>query len=122
MSQPVEDDAGELRVSVLPFEEFLADQDWLHGLTIGQPEKHSAVVVAVRGTGFVCFQTVQPMFQLLPESGRQEDDPTGGIRFGGFQDQKRFAALTLILKGLQDAPISNLAQRFLLDPLHGFID
>ena len=122
MPQLVEDDAGKLRVSVLPFEEFLADQDWLHGLTIGQPEKHSAVVVSLRGAGLVCFQTVQPVLQLLPESSRQENDPTGGIRFGGFEDQKRFATFTLILKGFQNATISYLAQRFLLDPLHGFID
>ena len=74
MSQPVEDDAGELRVSVLPFEELFADQNGLHGLTIGQAEKHSAVVVAVWGAGLVFFQPFQPVFQFLPETKQGRDE------------------------------------------------
>ena len=53
MPQPMKDDAGKFRVRVLPLEELLADEDRLHGLTIGQSEKHSAVVVAFWGTGLV---------------------------------------------------------------------
>ena len=53
MPQPMKDDAGELRVRVLPFEKLLADEDWLYSLAIGQAEKHSAVVVSFRGAGLV---------------------------------------------------------------------
>ena len=110
MSQPVEDDAGELRVSVLPFEELFADQNGLHGLTIGQAEKHSAVVVAVWGAGLVFFQPFQPVFQFLPESGGQKDIPAGGLGFGAFQYERSFAAFQFIGKLLDDTVAIHLKQ------------
>ena len=37
MPQTVKDDAGKLRVCVLPFQEFFADEHRLHRQTVGQP-------------------------------------------------------------------------------------
>ena len=122
MSQPVEDDAGELRVSVLPFEELFADQNGLHGLTIGQAEKHSAVVVAVWGAGLVFFQPFQPVFQFLPESGGQKDIPAGGLGFGAFQYERSFAAFQFIGKLLDDTVAIHLKQGAFLNALHGLVD
>lgn len=122
MSQPVEDDAGELRVSVLPFEELFADQNGLHGLTIGQAEKHSAVVVAVWGAGLVFFQPFQPVFQFLPESGGQKDIPAGGLGFGAFQYERSFAAFQFIGKLLDDTVAIHLKQGVFLNALHGLVD
>ena len=53
MPQPMKDDAGKFRVRVLPFEELFADEDRLHGLTVGQAQERSTVVVALWGTSLV---------------------------------------------------------------------
>ncbi len=58
MPQAVKDDAGELRVLVLPLDELLADEDRLYRQTVGQTQEHSAVAIAFRLNGFVHFQTL----------------------------------------------------------------
>ena len=65
MAQTVKDDAGKLRVCVLPFQELFADQHWLHCQTVGQTEQHSAVMVACRVFSLVCRQLIQPLLQFF---------------------------------------------------------
>ena len=43
MVQTVKDDAGKLRVCVLPFQELLTDEYRLYRQTVGQTEQHSAI-------------------------------------------------------------------------------
>ena len=65
VAQTVKDDARELRVCVLPFEELLADKHRLHRQTVGEPQQHPAVAVPLRVEGFFPFQPFQPLLQLL---------------------------------------------------------
>ena len=65
MAQTMEHDAGELRVRVLPFEGFFADEHRLHRQTVGQTEQHSAVMVTCRVFHLVCRQLIQPLLQFL---------------------------------------------------------
>ena len=66
MPQTVKDDAGELRVCVLPFQELFADEHRLHRQTVGEPQQHPAVAVPLRVKGFFPFQPFQPLLQFLP--------------------------------------------------------
>ena len=65
MAQTVKDDAGKLRVCVLPFEEFFADEHRLHRQTVGQTEQHPTVMVACRVFSLVCRQLIQPLLQFF---------------------------------------------------------
>ena len=56
MPQTVKDDAGELRVCVLPFQELLADEHRLYRQTVGEPQQHPAVAVPLRVEVFFPFQ------------------------------------------------------------------
>ena len=54
MPQTMENNTGELRVCVLPFQELFADEHRLHRQTVGQTEQHTAVMVACRIFHLVC--------------------------------------------------------------------
>ena len=58
MPQAVKHDASELRVLVLPLDEFFADEDRLYRQTVGQAQEHPTVAVAFRVNSFVHFQTL----------------------------------------------------------------
>ena len=96
MPQTVKDDAGELRVGILPLEELFADQHRLHCQSVGQTEQHSAVMVACRVFPLVRRQLIQPFLQFLFQSRSHEDGAAGRCRFGAFQDEGSGAALQLV--------------------------
>ena len=77
MPQTVKDDAWELRVCILPFQELFADEHRLHRQAVGQTQEHPAVAVSLRVKGFFPFQAFQPLFQLLPQGGGHEDGAAG---------------------------------------------
>ena len=122
MAQTVKDDAGKLRVCVLPFQELFADEYWLHCQTVGQTEQHSAVMVTCRVFPLVCRQLIQPLLQFLFQGRGHEDGAAGGCGFGAFQDEGSGAVLQLIRKHLDDAAIVHLIQGFFPHPLHGLVD
>ena len=122
IAQTVKDDAGKLRVCILPFEELFADEQRLHRQTIGQTEQHSAVMVACRIFHLVCRQLIQPLLQFLFQSRGHEDGTAGGRRFGAFQDERSGAAFQLVREYLDDAAIVYLIQGFFTHSLHGLVD
>ena len=122
IAQTVKDDAGKLRVSVLPFQELLTDEYRLHRQTVGQTEQHSAVMVACRVFSLVCRQLIQPLLQFLFQSRGHEDGAAGRRRFGTFQDEGSGAMFQLVREYLDDAAIVHLVQDFFSHPLHGFVD
>ena len=122
MPQTVKDDAGELRVCVLPFQELLADEHRLHRQTVGEPQQHPAVAVPLRVEGFFPLQPFQPLLQLLPQGGGHEDGAAGGFGLGVLQDEGGLAALQLVREDAEDAALVHLCQRVLLHPLHGTVD
>ena len=67
--QTVKDDARELRVCVLPFEELLPDEHRLHSQTVREPQEHPTVAIAFRVKGFFPFQPFQPLLQFLSQGG-----------------------------------------------------
>ena len=87
IAQTVKDDAGKLRVSVLPFQELLTDEYRLHRQTVGQTEQHSAVMVACRVFSLVCRQLIQPLLQFLFQCGGHEDGAAGGCGFCALQNE-----------------------------------
>ena len=122
VSQTMEHDTWELRVSVLPFQELLTDEYRLHRQTVGQTEQHSAVMVACRVFSLVCRQLIQPLLQFLFQSRGHEDGAAGRRRFGTFQDEGSGAMFQLVREYLDDAAIVHLVQGFFSHPLHGFVD
>ena len=122
MPQTVKDDAWELRVCILPFQELLANQHRLHRQTVGQTQQHPAVTVSLRVEGFFPFQAFQPLFQLLPQGGGHKDGAAGGFGLGVLQDKGGLAALQLVREDAEDAALVHLCQRVLLHPLHGTVD
>ena len=122
VSQTMEHDTWELRVSVLPFQELLTDEYRLHRQTVGQTEQHSAVMVAWRVFHLVCRQLIQPLLQFLFQSRGHEDGAAGRRRFGTFQDEGSGAMFQLVREYLADAAIVHLVQGFFSHPLHGFVD
>ena len=120
--QTVKDDAGELRVCVLPFQKLFADEHRLHRQTVGETQQHSAVAVPLRVEGFFPFQPFQPLLQFLPQGGGHEDGAAGGFGLGVFQDEGGLAALQLVREDAEDAALVHLCQRVLLHPLHGTVD
>ena len=77
MPQTVKDDAGELRVCILPFQELFADEHRLHRQTVGEPQQHPAVAVPLRVEGFFPLQPFQPLLQFLPQGGGHKDGAAG---------------------------------------------
>ncbi len=69
MPQTVKDDARELRVCVLPFQELLADEHRLHRQTVGEPQQHPAVAVPLRVESF--FPSAVPATASVPPAGRR---------------------------------------------------
>mgnify|MGYP002611443298 FL=1 len=65
MPQTVKDNAGELRVGILPLEELFADEHRLHRQTVGQTEQHPTVMVACRVFSLICRQLIQPLLQFF---------------------------------------------------------
>ena len=122
MPQTMKDDAGELRVCILPFQELFADEHWLHRQTVGEPQQHPAVAVPLRVEGFFPFQAFQPLLQFLPQGGGHEDGEAGGLGLGVLQDEGSLAALQLVREDAEDAALVHLCQRVLLHPLHGTVD
>ena len=122
MPQTVKDDAGELRVCILPFQELFADEHRLHRQTVGEPQEHPAVAVALRVEGFFPLQPFQPLLQLLPQGGGHKDGAAGGLGLGVLQDEGSLAALQLVREDAEDAALVHLCQRVLLHPLHGTVD
>ena len=122
VTQPMKDDTGELRVCILPFQELLADEHWLHCQTVGQPQQHPTVAVSLRVEGFFPFQAFQPLLQLLPQGGGHKDGAAGGFGLGVLQDEGGLAALQLVREDAEDAALVHLCQRILLHPLHGTVD
>ena len=122
MAQPMKDDAGKLRVCILPFQELFADEHRLHRQTVGEPQQHPAVAVALRVEGFFPFQPFQPLLQFLPQGSGHEDGAAGGLGLGVLQDEGSLAALQLVREDAEDAALVHLCQRVLLHPLHGTVD
>ena len=122
MPQTVKDNAGELRMCILPLEELFADEHRLHSQTIGQTEQHSAIMVACRVFPLVCRQLIQPLLQFLFQCGGHEDGAAGGCGFCALQNEGSGAALQLVREYLDDAAIVHLVQGFFSHPLHGFVD
>ena len=87
MPQTMENNTGELRVCVLPFQELLADEHRLHRQTVEQPQQHPAVAVSLRVKGFFPLQPFQPLLQFLPQGGGHKDGAAGGFGLGVFQDE-----------------------------------
>ena len=96
MPQTMKDDARELRVGVLPFQELLADEHRLHRQTVGQTQQHSAVAIPLRVEGFFPFQPFQPLLQFLPQGSGRKDGAAGGFGLGVLQDEGSGAALQLV--------------------------
>ena len=122
VTQPMKDDARELWVCVLPFEELLADEHRLHRQTIREPQQHPAVAVPLRVEGFFPFQPFQPLLQLLPQGGGHKDGAAGSLGLGVLQDEGGLAALQLVREDAEDTALVYLCQRVLLHPLHGTVD
>ena len=122
MPQPMKDDARELRVCILPFQELLTDEHRLHRQTVGQSQEHPAVAVSLRVEGFFPLQPFQPLLQLLPQGSGHKDGAAGGFGLGVLQDEGSLAALQLVREDAEDAALVHLCQRVLLHPLHGTVD
>ena len=122
MPQTVEHNTRELRVGILPFEEFLADEHRFRRQTVGQTEQHPTVMVACRVFSLVCRQLIQPLLQFLFQCGGHEDGAAGGCGFGAFQDEGSGAALQFVREHLDDAAIVHLVQGFFSYSLHGLVD
>ena len=98
MAQAVKDDVREHRVSILPFLEFLPNQDRFNCQTVRQAQEHPAVAVSAIHVSLIHFQMLEPVLQFFFQSFRHENRAAGRCRFGLFQNQNRVAALALVLE------------------------